>query len=88
MRICFTNKKSCVNNPTLFSLLRFNVHMRDLESALTFIFTREIVIKKILHKENLERFVDLLVKVTATYFVILVIYFFRRLLGSKVIHYC
>jgi hypothetical protein len=37
--------------------------MRDLESALSFIFTREIVIKKILHKENLERFVGLLVQV-------------------------
>ena len=38
--------------------------MQDLESALTFIFTREIVIKKILHKENLERFVGLLVQVS------------------------
>ena len=37
--------------------------MQDLESSLTFIFTREIVIKKVLHKENLERFVGLLVEV-------------------------
>ena len=47
-----------------FSFLpRYDIHMRDLESALSFIFTREIVIKKILHKENLERFVGLLVQV-------------------------
>ncbi|CAB4028752.1 sulfhydryl oxidase 1-like [Paramuricea clavata] len=46
-----------------FSFLpRYDIHMRDLESALSFIFTREIVIKKILHKENLERFVGLLVQ--------------------------
>ena len=42
---------------------RLDVNMQDLESALTFIFTREIVIKKSLHKEHLERFVNLLVQV-------------------------
>lgn len=40
--------------------------MQDLESALSFMFRREIVIKKIIRKarlEALEEFVDLLVQV-------------------------
>ena len=41
--------------------------MQDLESALSFMFRREIVIKKIIrkaHLEALEDFVDLLVQVS------------------------